>query len=164
MSDIPEGATHVWRKDSAYRLFYRVTPAAKDVWMDDDGWEPSENDEAFWSEPGLVALMYVSASTSTPRIGAHEFLERGVKHAHPAESLSQRYPKYYKPVGDLTEVDVYAVHQLFSLNDVSGCIHHASKKLLLSGVRTGGKTKQQDIREARDTLNRWLELNGEAAQ
>lgn len=78
-----------------------------------------------------------------------------------AQSLSQRYPKYYKPVGELTEVDVYAVHQLFSLDDVSGCIHHASKKLLLSGVRTGGKTKQQDIREARDTLNRWLELNGE---
>jgi predicted TIM-barrel enzyme len=77
------------------------------------------------------------------------------------QSLSQRYPKYYKPVGELTEVDVYAVHQLFSLDDVSGCIHHASKKLLLSGVRTGGKTKQQDIREARDTLNRWLELNGE---
>ena len=76
-------------------------------------------------------------------------------------TLSQRYPKYYKPVGELTEVDVYAVHQLFSLDDVSGCIHHASKKLLLSGVRTGGKTKQQDIREARDTLNRWLELNGE---
>lgn len=75
-------------------------------------------------------------------------------------TLSQRYPKYYKPVGELTEVDVYAVHQLFSLEDVSGCIHHASKKLLLSGVRTGGKTKQQDIREARDTLNRWLELNG----
>lgn len=79
-------------------------------------------------------------------------------------TLAQRYPKYYKPVGELTEVDVYAVHQLFSLDDVSGCIHHASKKLLLSGVRTGGKTKQQDIREARDTLNRWLELNGEAAQ
>lgn len=78
-----------------------------------------------------------------------------------SQSLSQRYPKYYKPVGELTEVDVYAVHQLFSLDDVSGCIHHASKKLLLSGVRTGGKTKQQDIREARDTLNRWLELNGE---
>lgn len=79
----------------------------------------------------------------------------------PSLTLSQRYPKYYKPVGELSEVDVYAVHQLFSLDDVSGCIHHASKKLLLSGVRTGGKTKQQDIREARDTLNRWLELNGE---
>lgn len=77
-------------------------------------------------------------------------------------TLAQRYPKYYKPVGELTEVDVYAVHKLFSLEDMSGCIHHASKKLLLSGVRTGGKTKQQDIREARDTLNRWLELNGEA--
>jgi hypothetical protein len=102
------------------------------------------------------------------RLGAHTGLvcvdspKRSPDTSTPvAQSLSQRYPKYYKSVGELTEVDVYAVHQLFSLDDTSGCIHHASKKLLLSGVRTGGKTKQQDIREARDTLNRWLELNGE---
>lgn len=77
------------------------------------------------------------------------------------QTLSQKYPKYYKPVGELTEVDVYAVHQLFNIQDPSGAVQHASKKLLLSGVRTGNKTKHQDIREARDTLNRWLELNPE---
>jgi hypothetical protein len=71
------------------------------------------------------------------------------------------YPKYYKSVGSLTEIDVYAVHHLFCIQDSSGALQHASKKLLLSGVRTGGKTKYQDIREARDTLNRWLELNPE---
>lgn len=73
--------------------------------------------------------------------------------------LSKKYPKYYKSVGDLTEVDVYAVHHLFSITDPSGCIHHASKKLLLSGVRTGGKSAFKDIEEARDTLTRWLALN-----
>lgn len=73
--------------------------------------------------------------------------------------MSKKYPKYYKPVGNLTEVDVYAVHQLFNIQDPSGAIHHASKKLLLSGERTGGKTKYDDIREARDTLTRWLQLH-----
>lgn len=80
--------------------------------------------------------------------------------AKPIEpSMAQKYPQYYKPVGDLKEVDVYTVHHLFDIQDPSGCIQHASKKLLLSGVRTGGKSAHDDIREARDTLNRWLELN-----
>ena len=70
-----------------------------------------------------------------------------------------KYPKYYKNVTHLTEVDVYQIHHLFNIQDPSGAIQHASKKLLLSGVRTGGKTKYQDIKEARDTLNRWLEIN-----
>lgn len=80
--------------------------------------------------------------------------------SHP-ESLSIKYPKYYKSVEHLSEVDVYAVHQLFNINDPSGCLHHASKKLLLSGVRTGGKSAHKDIKEARDTLTRWLQLNPE---
>lgn len=73
--------------------------------------------------------------------------------------MSQKYPKYYKSVQGLKEVDVYAVHQLFDIQDPSGAIQHASKKLLLSGVRTGGKSVYDDIREARDTLTRWLEIN-----
>ena len=76
-------------------------------------------------------------------------------------AMSTLYPKYYKFVGDLTEVDVYQVHKLFNIQDPSGAIQHASKKLLLSGVRTGGKSQFDDIREARDTLNRWLEMNQE---
>lgn len=75
--------------------------------------------------------------------------------------LSQIYPRYYKDTQGLTELDVYAVHTLFGVQDPSGAIHHASKKLLLSGVRTGGKGVYEDIREARDTLNRWLELYGQ---
>ena len=76
-------------------------------------------------------------------------------------SLSVRYPKYFKDVSDITELDVYGVHQLFGIQDPSGALQHASKKLLLSGVRTGGKSKFQDIKEARDTLTRWLELNSQ---
>lgn len=75
-------------------------------------------------------------------------------------TMSQKYPKYYKPLPHgVTEVDVYMVHQVFNIQDPSGAIQHASKKLLLSGSRTGGKTKHDDVREARDALNRWLEMN-----
>ena len=80
-------------------------------------------------------------------------------HLNEPTTMTQKYPKYYKPVGNLTEVDVYAIHKIFNVQDPSGAIHHASKKLLLSGVRTGGKTLYKDIQEARDTLTRWLQLN-----
>ena len=74
-------------------------------------------------------------------------------------SLAEKYPNYYKSVEHIEELDVYAVHQLFNIQDPSGCIQHSSKKLLLSGVRTGGKSRYKDIKEARDTLSRWLQLN-----
>lgn len=74
-------------------------------------------------------------------------------------SMSKLYPKYYKDVSDVKELDVYHVHQIFNIQDPSGAIQHASKKLLLSGVRTGGKSFYDDVREARDTLNRWLQIN-----
>ena len=80
------------------------------------------------------------------------------------QTMSQKYPQYYKKVGDLTEIDVYAVHHLFDIQDPSGCIQHASKKLLLSGVRTGGKSALKDIKEARDTLTRWIQLNEQSPQ
>lgn len=79
-------------------------------------------------------------------------------------SKSQLYPAYFKPVKHLDEVDVYMVHHLFNLQDPSGALHHASKKILLPGVRTGGKSRYQDIKEARDSLNRWLEINGAEAE
>lgn len=79
--------------------------------------------------------------------------------AAPMPSLAELYPQYYKDFSDVTEADVYIVHHKFNIQDPSGAIQHASKKLLLSGVRTGGKSKYDDIKEARDTLNRWLEIN-----
>ena len=85
------------------------------------------------------------------------FSETGVPSHQP--SMSELYPKYYKDFSDVDEADVYLVHDRFNIQDPSGCLHHASKKLLLSGVRTGGKSKYDDVREARDTLNRWLEIN-----
>ncbi len=89
-------------------------------------------------------------SPPTPQIKPTPSLEE--------EVMSTKYPKYYKSVGDMTEVDVYAVHKLFDIKDPSGAIQHASKKLLLSGVRTGGKSTFNDVKEARDTLTRWMQL------
>lgn len=77
----------------------------------------------------------------------------------PDPTNTHKYPKYFKDVTGISSIDVYKVHELFDVNDPSGAIHHASKKLLLSGVRTGGKSKYDDIKEARDTLDRWLEIN-----
>lgn len=73
--------------------------------------------------------------------------------------LKDLYPKYHKDVSGLDTIDIYRIHELFDINDPSGRIHHASKKLLLAGSRNGGKAKFQDIREARDTLDSWLADN-----
>lgn len=82
----------------------------------------------------------------------------GPKEQNNKISMSSLYPDYFKSCAGLTELDVYTVHHLFEINDPSGCIQHASKKLLLSGVRTGGKSVYKDIKEARDTLTRKLQL------
>lgn len=73
--------------------------------------------------------------------------------------MAEKYPKYYKriPLG-MFEIDTYGINLLFPVDDPTGCIIHARKKLLVPGTRTGGKSMRKDIIEARDTLNRWLEL------
>ena len=73
--------------------------------------------------------------------------------------LPDRNPYHFRSVKELTEVDVFAVHHIFAMNDPSGALHYASRKLLLSGVGVEGGPNYNDIRKARDTLTRWLELN-----
>lgn len=75
--------------------------------------------------------------------------------------MSKKHNHYFKNVAHLTVVDVYRVHELFDIQDPSGAIQHASKKLLVAGGRGAGKDKTQDIQEAVDTLNRWLEMQQE---
>lgn len=75
--------------------------------------------------------------------------------------LSELYPKYYKPLPagvDPTEVDTYVINLMFPVEDATGCILHARKKLLIPGVRSGGKSMLKDVKEARDTLNRYIAL------
>ena len=73
-------------------------------------------------------------------------------------TMSELYPQYYKDCRHIDSIDVYGVHDLFGIQDESGCLQHASKKILLSGKRNGGKDLYQDIKEARDTLTRKLQL------
>lgn len=71
------------------------------------------------------------------------------------------YDKYFKSVRHLDVIDVYRVLDLFGVTDHA--LGHAAKKILLCGVRTGGKNEMQEIIEARDTLNRWIEMQAENA-
>lgn len=115
--------------------------------------------QAFVTEGQFLCNKCSQELVNTPQVPFKEFRAKVPELS--TVSLATKYPKYYKSTQGMTEVDVYAVLKIFDIQDPSGAIHHAAKKLLLSGVRTGGKTKQQDITEARDTLNRWLELNKE---
>ena len=69
-----------------------------------------------------------------------------------------KYPHYFKSVSHLETVDVYRVLSLFQVNDP--CVQHAIKKLLCAGDR-GDKSMIKDITEARDSLNRHLEMLNE---
>ena len=52
---------------------------------------------------------------------------------------------------------------MFPVDDPTGCILHARKKLLIPGVRSGGKSMLKDVIEARDTLNRYIDLMSDEA-
>lgn len=69
------------------------------------------------------------------------------------------YGKYFRDVSRLDKIDVYRVLQLFNVTDQA--IGHAIKKLLLPGVRTGGKTIDEDVKEAVVTLTRWQAMRQE---
>jgi len=118
------------------------------VWIEGLGWQ-------FYgplaSREGLIELDHSGDTTEK----ADHIPDAGKK-----ISMAERYPKYYRDVRHLDEMDVYAVHDTFRVDDPSGCLQHASKKILLSGTRNGGKSLEQDIKEARDILTRKLQLMG----
>lgn len=68
-----------------------------------------------------------------------------------------KHSHYHKNVSDYQTIDVYAVCKIFDVQDPSGCLQHAIKKLLVTGQR-GHKDRKTDIQNAIDTLNRLLEL------
>lgn len=81
------------------------------------------------------------------------------------ESLAKKYPKYYKalpPGVKPDEIDTYVINRMFPVDDPTGTIIHARKKLLIPGVRSGGKSMLKDVIEARDTLNRYIALMDES--
>jgi hypothetical protein len=76
----------------------------------------------------------------------------------PNES-KKAYSHYYKKIPDgVAYIDVYRVLELFGVNDPA--IQHAVKKLLVAGGR-GHKNLEKDVKEAVDSLNRWIEMREE---
>lgn len=66
-------------------------------------------------------------------------------------------PEYYdKRLPDGSKLDVYAICDLYGVCDPA--IFHAIKKLLRAGKGSGGKSKTQDVQEAKDSLTRYLEI------
>jgi len=73
----------------------------------------------------------------------------------------RKHSHYFRWVGHLRELDIYRVLDLFGVTDHA--IGHAIKKLMLPGMRGGGKPTRKDIEEAIDTLQRKLEMMDEDA-
>lgn len=71
----------------------------------------------------------------------------------------RRHSHYFRSVAGLQEIDVYRVLELFGVTDQA--LGHAIKKLVVPGMRGGGKTGRKDIEEAVDTLRRRLEMMDE---
>lgn len=75
--------------------------------------------------------------------------------------LAKRFPKYWKSLPKhWAAIDTYRVNELFPIiGDDSGRLLHARKKLLVPGMRTGGKSLFTDVSEAYATLGAWLADN-----
>lgn len=71
--------------------------------------------------------------------------------------LTAQNPNHYKLLGDLTEIDPFGVNHLFQIKDPSGCLQFAISKLLMTG--TNQNRVLRDVKDARDALTRWLQLN-----
>ena len=70
-----------------------------------------------------------------------------------------KHSHYHKDVSNLKTIDAYRMLELFGVTDQA--LGHAIKKLLCAGQRGAGKTFEQDVREAVDTLNRRLQMLAE---
>lgn len=77
-----------------------------------------------------------------------------------SEDVERKHSHYFKDVRHLDYIDIYEINKLFPIDDDTDCILHARKKLLVCGGRGGSKDMITDITDARDTLNRYLQIEG----
>lgn len=75
--------------------------------------------------------------------------------------MTDKHTHYRKDISHLKALDVYRILQMFEVTHPA--LQHALKKVLCAGGR-GAKNDEQDVREAIDSLNRWLEMRAEDAQ
>lgn len=106
----------------------------------------------------MSKCLSIGCSTQIPH--GMDFCEECLAGTHSqteSESL-QKSAVTNRSIGDHTFLDTYAVHFLFEIHDPSGCLQAASTRLLNSGLDSE-EQRYHHIEEARDLLNRWLELN-----
>lgn len=80
---------------------------------------------------------------------------KGPRPSPPPAPPRKRHQHYFKEC-PYTHIDIYRLLLLFEVDDP--CIQHAVKKLLVAGGRGAGKNITQDVQEAIDTMQRWLEM------
>jgi hypothetical protein len=102
----------------------------------------SPNHDALKSTGACISCYSKGAQSKRRKVDSAK--ER--KHAH-----------YFKDVSGIDEMDTYLLCRTWQVKDDSGALHHALKKMLDAGKR-GNKDKLKDVTEARDTLNRYLEI------
>lgn len=76
----------------------------------------------------------------------------------PPLGYTRQHSHYFKDVSKLHEIDLYRVFDLFGVTHP--CAQHAVKKLMMAGQR-GVKDIERDVREAGDTVSRWLQMIAE---
>lgn len=69
---------------------------------------------------------------------------------------AEKYNHYFRPLRNLTAIDPYVLFRLYEVDCHE--IGHAIKKLLSAG-RRGAKNREQDLREAMDTIQRCIEID-----
>lgn len=65
---------------------------------------------------------------------------------------------YIVDISKYNKLDIYRILKLYEVSDP--CLQHSIKKLLCAGKR-GVKNQTQDINEAMQSLQRFLEMQGE---
>jgi hypothetical protein len=76
----------------------------------------------------------------------------------PPAGYTREHAHYFKDVSKLHEIDLYRVFDLWGVTHP--CAQHAIKKLMAAGQR-GVKDMERDVREAGDTVSRWLQMIAE---
>lgn len=80
----------------------------------------------------------------------------GPSHNEIIDSRVRKHSHYFRDVSHLDTIDIYRLLELFNVTDQA--LGHAIKKLIVPGMRGGGKPARKDIEEAVDTLKRRLEM------
>jgi len=114
-------------------------------------------------ETNTVTLATVggfSVTGSSTKDGSYMASRRDFLHYFkPSEQGRKDKPKhshYHKDVSGYDTIDIYVICDLY-VDDNSGCIQHAVKKLLCGGKR-GAKDEVKDLQEAMDTIQRKIEI------